>query len=258
MVSTTSAAPVLPHTDARALYGIVPAAAAQADHPTTPPEVTLVPYGDIAGLTGPVPATRVRGLRSSLLSYTDLLDQYAASWPVLPLRFGTTVPTAAAVVAEVLAPHHDTFAQGLLALGQRAQFTVRARYLPDAIVAEVMAERPDAVRLQRRGTDAAARLRLGELIGHAVAGRRALDSNELAHRLTPYAAAVAIHRSTTMDLESLADVACLIDHAAQDEFEQAVANIAERWRDRVRIRLLGPMAPYHFADQLTGSGRPPC
>lgn len=254
----TATVPVTPETDTLTLCGIVPAAAAAGDRPTPPPGAALVPYGDIVGLTGPAPAARVRGLRTSLLSYTELLDRYAAVWPVLPVRFGTTLPSADAVVTDVLAPHHDTFAQGLAALGPRAQFTLRARYLPDAIVAEVMAERPDAVRLQRRGTDVAARVRLGELIGRAVAGKRALDSNELVYRLSPHAAAVTVAPTTTMDLETLADVACLVDHAGQERFERAVAELAARWRDRVRIRLLGPMAPYHFVDQLTGGGRPPC
>ena len=34
------------------------------------------------------------------------------------------------------------------------------------------------------------------------------------------------------------------------EFEAAAATLAHRWRERARLQVLGPMAAYHFADEL--------
>ncbi len=41
-------------------------------------------------------------------------------------------------------------------------------------------------------------------------------------------------------------IAVLFEVDRQDELEQAVGELSERWDNRVTMRLLGPMAPYDF------------
>jgi hypothetical protein len=235
------------------LCGIVPAAVADAGLADLPAGAAFVPYRQIAGLTMPAPAGSSRQLRATLLAYTDLLDRAAAAGPVLPVRYGTTLPSAAAVERDVLQPCHDSFARALADLVDRAQFTVRARYLPDAVVQEVLAEQPEAVHLHRQGADQRARAQLGELVAKAIAGKRAADSETLVYQLGRYAVSVVVQPCPTLDLERLADLACLVERPQRASFEQAVAELAERWQDRARLRLLGPMAPYHFVGDLTGA-----
>jgi hypothetical protein len=50
--------------------------------------------------------------------------------------------------------------------------------------------------------------------------------------------------------EDAANVALLVDAARRDEFEGAVDRLAQEWRDRVDVRLLGPLAPYDFVAPL--------
>jgi hypothetical protein len=49
--------------------------------------------------------------------------------------------------------------------------------------------------------------------------------------------------------------AYLVDHLARGAFETAAEQLAARWRDRARVRLLGPLAPYDFVNS-TPIGRP--
>src|SRR5690606_14138499 len=145
------------------VHGVVPADA-------RPPGegVRLVRHGDVAALVTEVPPNGWRTGRR-LLAHAEVLDRTAATTAVLPVRFGTVAPSVPQVVERVLAPHHDALVAALARLAGRAQFVVRAGYLPDAAVRAVLADEPRLARRRGgrtapgRGHDRAARLRFGEL-----------------------------------------------------------------------------------------------
>lgn len=247
-------------TQACHLYGIVPAATAAAGVEGLPGDVEFVPYEQVAALIRLAPGDPARQLRPYLLGYAEILDRVAGAGPVLPVRFGTTLPAGSSVAEEVLMPGHDSFVAALAALAGKSQFTVRARYQEDAVIREVLAEQPQTARLHRQldhsssargnGADQAARVRLGELVARAINGKRAVDSEVLTERVREHAVAVVVEPTRSVDGDRIADVACLVEPERRAGFEATVAELAESWRHRARLRLLGPMAPYHFADGL--------
>jgi hypothetical protein len=250
------------------LHGIVPVTLAGTAVLAQPAggadgEPLLVPYRRIAALARLVPARPASQLRRELMAHAELLDRAVVAGPVLPMRFGTVLASPDVVRDEVLIPHHDFFAAALATLAGRAQFTVRARYIDDAAVREALATEPRIARLHqdlhRRagGHDPARRLRLGELVSQVVADRREADSVALADALRPHAVAVRIEPAGG---DRIADAACLVELRHRDRFEAAVAELGRRWHGRARLRLCGPMAPYHFVGDLTdgraGGGEP--
>ncbi|HEY8471725.1 MAG TPA: GvpL/GvpF family gas vesicle protein [Natronosporangium sp.] len=238
------------------LYGILPAGApGTAD---LPEDLTLIPYRRIAALVRPAPTDPSRQLRAYLLAYAEILDRLAGSGPVLPVRFGATFPDRPTVERAALAPHHDDYARALATLAGKAQYTVRARYRGDAAVQEVLAEHPELVGLHRaattRGTPAR-RLELGERIARATRRKAAQDAAVVTECVRPYVAAVVVPPVPDPNGDRIADVACLVAQSGVADLTTAVNELAHRWRERARLRLLGPMAPYHFAAGLLGGDR---
>jgi hypothetical protein len=195
-----------------------------------------------------------------LLAHAEVLDRTAAVAPVLPMRYGVVLPSAEAVRREVLAPNHDAFAAALARLSGRAQYTVRARYAADEPLREVLATEPLVRDLHQRlhrpagGPDHAGRMRLGELVARSVAARRERDTAALVDLLRPYAEAAVARISRALEGERVADASFLVDLGCSGEFESAVEDLGRRWRERIRLRLLGPMAAYHFVDELVAGG----
>lgn len=230
------------------VYGVLPAGA-----PAPTPEIRVVQHRQIAALVGPATAA---GARRELLAHARLLDTAAATTPVLPVRFGTVLASPEAVERNLLAPHHDAFVAALGALTGRAQFTVRARYEPDAIVREVLDGEPTIKRLHQQlgrrpgGPVPAGQVRLGELVARAIVARREVDTRTLADSLGPVATLTTVQAPEPVSGYRIATFAFLVELARQGEFEHRVGQLAGRWRARVRLRLLGPMAAYHFADRL--------
>lgn len=249
------------------LYGVVLASLGGDGLPDgLPDDLALTPYRSIAGLTRPAPTDQARRVREYLLGYAEVLDRVAGAAPVLPVRFGTTLPSQADVVNQVLAPEHDLLHRRLTALAGKAQFMVRARYHDAVLIREVLARWPEAARLHRHvgrappGVADPRRLRLGELVAHGVAVQRESDLGLLGRELAGHAVATAPRPVPASPGDRLGDVAFLVELARGEEFETAVAEVAARWRERVRLRLLGPMAPYDFVAEaldglITGRGR---
>jgi hypothetical protein len=237
------------------LYGVLPAAAATAATDDLPSGCRFVRHQDLAALVRTVPPASQQS-RAQLLGYADTLDRLAAAGPVLPIRFGTVLPAAETVVTDVLAPYHDAYQDALAALAGTTQLVLRLRYRREAVVREVLAEQPAARRLHEQlrqrpsSSDPTGRVRLGELVAQAVAGKRAPDLAALVAEIRPYAVRVHVEPATTADPEQVGDVVCLIEQSRQSDFESATAQVARGWRDRVRVRMLGPMAPYHFAGEV--------
>lgn len=236
------------------VYGVVRAdGAAAPDAPGVgdpPGRVSLVRRGDIAALVSEIDVTRPLGTPEDLVAHQRLLDEASAAGPVLPMRFGGVVRDAEAIEAELLEPHHDEFADALDEVTGRAQYVLSGRYDGSVILGEVLAEQPEAARLQQeiRGQDEVAtrpaRMQLGEIVGDAVAAKREADTEAAVGVLEPFCAAIAA-REPAHEFDAV-HLALLADSERQAALEQAFDRLAADWAGRIELRLLGPMAPYDF------------
>ena len=170
------------------------------------------------------------------------------------VRFGTVMATKDAVAGNLLATYQEAFATALADVEGRAQYVVKARYVEQAVLAEALAEIPEAARLAKliRGQDPAAtrqaRIRLGEIINKAITVKRNADTRALGDVVAPHCVAT-MAREPTHELDAV-HMALLAEITRQDDLEQTLSDLAADWEGRIEIRLLGPQAPYDFTPTL--------
>jgi hypothetical protein len=237
------------------VYGLVGAGAEIPDDlPGLGPSgrVSTIVHGGIAAIVGDVPDDRPLGTRDDLIAHETVLDTVAASVAVLPMRFPAVVEEKG-VVEELLAPNEDYFLEVLAGLEGRVQFALKGRFEQDAVLLEVV-ESDDEIRtLQERvrelPEDASYydRVRLGELIVGALEERREVEAEKIYERLEPTAVEVAAHQPASP--EDVVNAAFLVDRDRVQEFEDAVESLGSDLAGRVRLRLLGPLAPYDFVGE---------
>jgi hypothetical protein len=237
------------------VYGLVGAGAEIPDDlPGLGPSgrVSTIVHGGIAAIVGDVPDDRPLGTRDDLIAHETVLDTVAASVAVLPMRFPAVVEEKG-VVEELLAPNEDYFLEVLAGLEGRVQFALKGRFEQDAVLLEVV-ESDDEIRtLQERvrelPEDASYydRVRLGELIVGALEARREVEAEKIYERLEPTAVEVAAHQPASP--EDVVNAAFLVDRDRVQEFEDAVEGLGSDLAGRVRLRLLGPLAPYDFVGE---------
>jgi hypothetical protein len=237
------------------VYGVVPADVEPTEDAVgigdPPGEVTVVVHDELAALVSEVDLEQPMGRPADLTAYQELLDATAAVAPVVPVRFGTVV-TGPDAVHDLLDAHRDQFRATLDEFEGRAQYIVRGRFHEPELIGALLDGNPGAAQLaeQVRGQPETAsreqRIRLGEMISQAVELRREAETRELLDVLGPVAVSSTV-RPPGHELDAL-HVAFLVDVDRADEFVAVTEEFAGQRQELVRMRLLGPLAPYDFVD----------
>lgn len=237
------------------VYGIV---AAEAD---LPQDLVGVDGGGVGKVTGGSLAAVVTSLApdydigtpGNLLTHSTVLDTLAGSTTVLPMAFGTVVPDPDELHDVVLAPDQESHLAALTRLAGSVQFTVRARYLRDAVLQDLVAENPGIARLREviAGTTEdetrQARIQLGELIVKAFDRIRPSHAQQIIDTLRPVSQDMEVHERG--QVEDVVELAVLVACDRVSEFESALEEIAAQLHARIEFRQLGPQAPYDFVNR---------
>jgi hypothetical protein len=237
------------------VYGILPADIEVAvgipgvgEHPGLLRDVR---FDGLAALISEVDSSGRLGSPDDLRVHQEILDATAAEVPVVPLRFGTVLPSEDAVAEDLLAAHHDEFTAALDQLDGRTEFQVKGRYVKDAVLGEVLTQNKQGAGLwetiQGTDPDAArnARIQLGQLLDQAVKARREEDMRALRRAMETLCVA-SVAREPTHELDAV-HVAFLVAVDQEPEVEQVIEDLAHEWEGRIDVQLLGPMAAYDFA-----------
>lgn len=209
-----------------------------------------VVHGDLAAVVASIMLERPPGRRADLLSYNGALDAIAEKTTVVPVAFGSVMADEASVIDDLLVPRAPDLAVMLQELAGRAQFTFQARYLENVVLSEIVAEDRVIEDLRRRTRDlpedaaVGDRIRLGELVARAIEHKRDVDAELLLEVIVPLTAAHVV--APVSGLERVLEMSVLVDDDRQQEFENALETLAEGVHERMRLRLMGPMAPYDF------------
>jgi hypothetical protein len=234
------------------VYGIAPASLELPGNLTGLDDqaVSVVSSGKLAAVVSRIDIDRTVGRRADLISHSRVLDAVAAAGAVIPMRFGSVLESQSDVSEQVLEPDSERFEEMLDDLAGRSQFTVHARYEEQQVLSEIVAENGEIADLRSQTRDQAedatyhARVRLGELVMHALEAKRAIDGASLLDALLPYTADCNVRSSVGMD--HLIDVAFLVEDKQRDAFERAAEHAAGELAGRARVKLFGPTAPYDF------------
>ena len=216
--------------------------------------VRLVVHGEVAAAVTPMALERPPGRRKELVAYTRVVDTLAGTGPVIPVRFGSVLADEEDVAAGLLEPHAPDFAVTLEELAGHAQFNVRASYLEQVVLAEVVASDPEVAELRRRTRDLPADsghpelVRLGELVARALEHKREEDGAVVLDGIADLVASIEVRPGGGVD--HVLDAAVLVPDEHRDAFEERLEGLAEAVHERMRLSLMGPMAAYDFVGQV--------
>jgi hypothetical protein len=214
-------------------------------------KVRRVVLDGVAALVSDVPQGALVAARD-LRAHWSVLEEAAARTTVLPVRVGTVMASDAVVADEFLAPNAERLAALLAELDGKVQLNIKGFYDEETLLREVVQQTPQVARMRRRVQalpDAAGyydRIRLGELVSAEIDRRRARDAELVVGRLEPLAEAANAEPPNTRN--GAVNAAFLVRRDRVDDFSAAVERLAAELGDRIRIRYVGPLPPYSFAD----------
>lgn len=211
--------------------------------------VSVIEHGDVAAIVSDIPLDRPLGTRNDLLAHEAVVDTVAANDAVVPMRF-PAVTAEDAVVEELLAPNEEHFLRVLDDLEGRVQYTLKGRYVEDSVLGEVLQGNAEIRALQDKISELSEdasyydRVRLGELVVKVLEQQREEDGAQILDRLEQFA--VSIVENQPGAPEDVVNAAFLVERDRVPEFDDAVENVGQDLDGRIKLRLLGPQAPYDF------------
>ena len=237
-------------------YGVVP-----AEGSSLPGDIRgmdghaleLVSDGRLGAVVTSIALPRPPGRRRDLLSHSEVLTTLASDVDVVPLRFGTVFPDADAVAQELLTGRARSLTALLERVADAVQLNLRASYVEERVLADVVAGSRDIRRLRERtkhlpeGMPHPDALRLGQLVSNALSELRHDDSAWIAARVLPYVRDSRVRERATPD--HVLDVALLVDRSRVSMLEAELEDLADELHDHMRLQLTGPLAPFDFVEE---------
>jgi hypothetical protein len=212
--------------------------------------VHVVRNGVVAAVVGPYRLDRPAGRRAELVAFGSVLDALVAAGPVVPVRFGSVMHDEQQVLTDLLETDGHYFRELLDEVRGRVQLNLRATYLEDVVLEEVVRSDPRVAELRAATRELpeeaayGARVELGELVARHLEVKRELDAESVLDVATRHSTAHAVRGGS--GLTHVVDVALLVEEDRRADLEQDLEDLAEVVHERMRLRLVGPLAPYDF------------
>ncbi|MFJ9407158.1 GvpL/GvpF family gas vesicle protein [Streptomyces sp. NPDC101393] len=213
-----------------------------------PGEVAALVEGRVAAVVSPAPSD-LRARRRDLLAHQELLLGLDADGPVLPMRFGMAAADEAAV-RRLLADAEEQHLAVLERVDGRVEINVKAMSADDSLAALVK-EEPTIRRLReavRKRPTYEANVRLGEAVATALSRRAAEAGQGIVRDLEPLARTLSPGPEVP---GCLVNMSFLVDRGGAAAFTAEAERLAQRHRDRVVLRVAGPLPCYSFLEPAT-------
>jgi len=240
------------------IYGIIPASEAISfdcatvsgggDRPHT------VPHRDIAAVVSACAPTDYAALGRDLLvrelaRHQQVIEHVLQRFPVLPVKFGTTVEHEEKV-GSILRLGYDDFRGALDGLKDKVQVELVAAWELASVLADVACEEPIAQLKSSIGGDSSPasirdRVRLGEMIKRSLDRRREEYEQAALQRLVP--CSLELRRNPLFHDSLVMNLAVLLEKGKQEEFDRSLDTLDQELGGRLTFRRVGPLPPYSFS-----------
>jgi hypothetical protein len=215
--------------------------------------VRTVRHTGLAALVSPITTTDLRA--RDVRAHWRVLEHAFEQTTVLPVRFGTVMTSEDDVRGRLLEPNAERLVELLDAMDGMIQLNVKGRYDEESLLREILRETPALERLraraQRAGAALADQLALGQQVENEIERRRARDTAAVRGALEGLAVATRDQEVRHPDAFNLA---FLVARESTDTFSAGVGSLRDELEDRIEIRYVGPVPPFHFADTELGAG----
>ena len=248
------------------LYGIVrwpapwpgapkePAASLGAGVGDPAEQVLPVVHRDLAALVtrlhpGAVGSAHdVRALRRDMRAHANVLNRVVAlGGTVLPAAFGLMFPGGDRLEEQFLRPRYRTLDAHLTRLDDAVEVTLKATYVEDQALEEVVATTPQlAQATARRAASLDAKIELGRRVAQALAAKRDREALQVLEALKPTAREVKLI-DPGAELVVL-NASFLVPRKALPKFDKALEEVSRAARGRMTFDCVGPLPPYSFVD----------
>ena len=211
-----------------------------------------VRYEHIAAVVSDIATREPEPNRESTLAHEAVVDGVMGSYPILPVRFGTVADGAQEIREKLLRRRYGEFLGLLREMSGKVELGLKVFWRDmGAVFKEIVAEERavgemrDKLASRQRLTQAEA-VHLGKLVEAALDAKRQREAGQILGVLSDLADEVSLN-GILLD-QMVLNAAFLVAIDREADFDQKVAALDAHLGERLRLKYVGPMAPFNFVN----------
>ena len=245
--------------EGRYIYGIIKTDKEKSFGPcgiNTDEKVYTISHQDIACIVSKSPVQDYSSMLKEtlghyLVKHQTIIEKIMREYTIIPMKFGTFAFNDDEAI-EVLKRGYCQFKELLINMDGKIELDVAATYNDlDSIIKEIadvdegirefkaeIAKRPSSQTLQDR-------IKIGMMIKEALSKRREKEQSHIIEFLK--GVAVDFQKHQVMDDKMILNCAFLLEKSKEINFDAALKELNQEYKEKVNFRCVGPLPPYSFA-----------
>jgi len=222
-------------------------------------EVHTLCFRDLACVISSTPMTRYVISRENLITHEKIIEEVMKDHTVLPVRF-CTIATSTEEVRSLLMKRYQELKNLLRSMDNKVELGLKVLWQDtESVFKEIGSTHEEIKRLKEKLTrhptssSLEEKVDLGKKAKEALEEKREAEAEEILDELRPKC--VDLRKNKTVGDNMVLNGAFLVDKAHEREFDDLIEDLSQKYRDRLKFRYVGPVAPFNFAELVIKWGQ---
>lgn len=213
-------------------------------------EVYTISYKDLSCVISNSPFRKYPVNRENCLAHQKVLEKVMEEHTILPVRYGVIAENSDLVSEKLLKEHYEMLIEQLDRIKGKTELGLKVIWNEMQAIYQELVSENEELRKFRDAIRATAthnqKMRLGKMVEEALQAKK---ENEQKMVLTPLKELASDSKDNFLMGEWMViNSVFLVDASKMEEFDRAVAQLAEKHSGRSKFKYFGPVPPYNFVN----------
>ena len=192
---------------------------------------------------------QVKSSRKNLLAHQRVLERVMEEHVILPMKFGT-IAQSMGEIHNILIRHEQNILRNLRNLDNKVELGVKAFWKDMPSIYNEVLERNEAI--QSKKIEIAGKentndlIEIGQMVEQALLDKKEEEAEQILEELKPLA--MDSTQGKLMGEAMFLNASFLVSKGQEVVFDNQMEELGEKLGDRVKLKYVGPLAPYNFVD----------
>jgi len=220
-------------------------------------EVHTLCFRDLACIISSTPMTKYVISRENLIAHEKVIEEVMKDYTVLPVRF-CTIATSIEEVRNLLMKKYRELKNLIRSMDNKVELGLKVFWQDmESIFKEIGTAHKEVKSLKEKLTKGSPSLEekvdLGKKVKEALEKKREAETDQILDVLRPKC--VDLRTNKTVGDNMMLNCAFLVDKAHEIEFDDFIESLNQKYKDRLKFKYVGPIAPFNFAELVIKWGQ---
>jgi hypothetical protein len=214
--------------------------------------VSTIGFNDISAVISSSLVTNYVINPENLTAHEKVIEKVMKDYTVLPVRF-CTIANSAEEVRTFLRRRYGEFKGMLKDMDNKVELGLKGRWTNmQKVFAEIAIQDPQVKERKRMadeqtgGHDTGEKIALGKAVKASLEEKKTHEGDQVLNQFKRVA--LDIRRNDLVGDDMFLNAVFLIDRAREKQFDYLVGDVAEKYKERVHFKYVGPAPPFNFVN----------